>query len=75
MATANLLLHIHAHPDPRAAEQLSGALRDIPGVLDARHNPRRDNLFLVDFEPGAVAPRAVLEAARRAGYPGDLIGL
>ena len=75
MTYANLVLHVHEHPDAEAAERLAGALRDIPGVADTRHNPDHDNLFVVDFEPGAVAPEAVLETARTAGFTGEVVGM
>lgn len=75
MTTANLVLHVHEHPDAQAAERLSGALKDIPGVTGTRHNPEQDNLFVVDFEAGAVAPQALLDAARTAGFSGELVGL
>ena len=75
MTTANLVLHVHEHPDAQGAERLSGALKDIPGVTDTRHNPDQDNLFVVEFEAGAVAPQAFLDAAHTAGFSGELVGL
>lgn len=74
MGTANLVLHVHEHPDAQAAERLSGALKEIPGVTGTRHNPDHDNLFVVEYEPGSVPPEAVLDAARSAGFSGELVG-
>jgi|GEM_PF-6001993 hypothetical protein len=75
MTTANLVLHVHEHPDAEAAERLSGALRGLPGVTGARHNPDHDNLFVVEYEAGSVSPRKVLEAAQAAGFSGELVGM
>jgi hypothetical protein len=75
MSSANLVLHVHEHPDADAAQRLSGALKEVPGVTEARHNPDHDNLFVVEYEAGAVAPEALLDAARAAGFSGELVGM
>ncbi|MFP4560479.1 MAG: ATP-binding protein [Thiohalorhabdus sp.] len=75
MHYADVLLHIDEPLDERSAERLTGVLEGLPGVAGARHDPHREHLFVVDFDPGEIAPMGVLEAARRAGYHGELVGL
>ena len=75
MATANLVLHIDEELDPQATHLLTAALEDLPGVTGTRHDPNKKHLFVVDYQPTTVAPDQLLEAARKAGYHGELVGL
>ncbi|HKJ88992.1 MAG TPA: ATP-binding protein [Gammaproteobacteria bacterium] len=75
MARADLLLHIDEALDERAVERLTGTLEGLSGVAGTRYNPGHAHLFVVDFDPGEIAPRDVLAAATGAGYHGELVGL
>ena len=75
MKTANLVLHIDEELDPEGSRQLTATLEGLPGVAGTRHDPERTHLFVVDYEPEAIAPGQLLEAAQKAGYHGELVGL
>jgi hypothetical protein len=75
MATANLLLHIDEELDQEREHQLTATLEGLPGVTGTRHDPTHAHLFVVDYEPGALASGQLLEAAREVGLHGELVGL
>ena len=75
MANADVVLHIDETLDPEGESRLQETLSAVPGVTGIRHNPARGHLWVVNFEPNRLRPQAVLGAAERAGYHGELVGL
>jgi hypothetical protein len=75
MYGSDILIHIDEPLDDDRIHALERDLGSERGVLSACVNERTRHLLLVDFDPRALKPRAVLEAVRSRGLHAEMVGL
>jgi hypothetical protein len=73
--SVSILMHVNAAVGVEALERLRAALGEHPGVFDARVVERQPNLLFVDYDPGAVRPHQIADAARAHEAGVRLIGM
>ena len=69
-----IVLHINENLEIEQINHLESLLCSDDGVTDARVNLKRNHLMLVDYVPGLVTAREVLNYVRNYGYRAKLVG-
>ncbi len=73
--SVSVLMHVDAGTSVAAMERIRAALGEHPGVFDARVVERQPNLLFIDYDPTAVRPHQIAQAARAQHEGVRLIGM
>ncbi len=71
---AGIVVHIREDLQQDQISMLETSLGNDKGVTSARINPDRKHLMLVDYVPGVITARQVLNYVTNKGYSAALVG-
>ena len=71
---AGIVVHIREELQQDQINMLETSLGNDEGVTSVRINRDRKHLMLVDFMPGVITPRQVLNYVSSKGYNAALVG-
>ena len=69
-----IVVHIKQNLEQEHITNLETALKEDEGVKEARINRRRSHLMLVDYLPGVITARQVINYIQNKGYNAVLVG-
>ena len=69
-----IILHVNEKLQGTEINSLESSLSNDNGVTNARFNPTRNHLMMVDYLPEVVSAREVLSYVHKRGYQAALIG-
>ena len=70
----NIVVHINEDLQQEQIDMLETSLGSDAGIKEARVNRKRKHLMLVDYLPGVIPARQVLDYVRNKGYNAVLVG-
>ena len=73
-SSVGIVVHISEDLHQEQISMLESSLGNDEGVTQARVNRNRKHLMLVDYLPGVVTARQVLDYVRNKGYNAALVG-
>jgi len=69
-----IVIHIKQQLEQEHIVNLETSLKGDEGVKEARINRRRSHLMLVDYLPGVITARQVINYIQNKGYNAVLVG-
>ena len=70
----NIVVHINEELQQEQIDMLETSLGSDAGIKDVRVNRKRKHLMLVDYLPGIIPARQVLDYVKNKGYNAVLVG-
>jgi hypothetical protein len=74
MHTSDIVIHIDENLDDPHIHALERTLGDEQGVYSACVHEKARHLMLVDYDPEALRPSAIVRAVRGQGLHAEMIG-
>ena len=71
---AGVVVHIREDLKQDQISMLESSLGNDEGVKSAKINPDRKHLMLIDYMPGVISARQVLNYVTNKGYNAALVG-
>ena len=72
--SVGIVVHINEELQQEQINNLESSLANDAGVKHARINRSRKHLMLVDYLPGVIPARQILDYVRNKGYNAVLVG-
>lgn len=69
-----IVIHINEELQKEQIKKLEISLGSDSGVKEARINRTRNHLLLVDYMPGIITARQVIDYVKSKGYSAVLVG-
>ena len=69
-----IILHINEELQSTQINNLESSLSNDNGITNARFNPNRNHLMLIDYLPEVISAREVLGYVQNRGYQAALVG-
>lgn len=69
-----IVIHINEELQQEQIDKLETSLGSDAGVKEARVNRKRNHLMLVDYMPGIITARQVINYIQSKGYNAVLVG-
>ena len=75
MEMADVTVHINEALDHEHRTQLADTVRAHKGVMAVAHHDEKSHLMIIEYDPGTVTSRELLQVALDQGVHAQLIGL
>jgi len=75
MTHSDLVVRVQPSPEEAEGLRLQEALGAQPGVSRVQIHSRENALVIVDFDPRAISPRAILHCVQAQGHVARLLGV
>jgi len=75
MEMTDIIIHIDEAIDHEHRLQIADTVREHTGVMAVAHHDEKPHLLIIEYDPGTVTSRELLQVALDQGVHAQLIGL
>lgn len=75
MDMADVVIHINESVDHNRRVEIADAIRARAGVMGVAHHDEKPHLLIVEYNPGQVQAKDLLQVALDKGVHAQLVGL